>query len=412
METTTRLRVVFLDIFTNGGGIPVVAGRLIYGMCSRASDVEVTLIVPFSNTLALLQIERPARLRLIELPVDERIRYISRFRPLLKAFLWGKLCFYGIRLGFALRKHNIDVIVFNLPKSGVVAWLSSIICRARLLFYCHGVQFIDDMGMIYRFLLSRSYQVVAVSTGTKQQLVRIGINEERIEVIYNSTDTSFKFIDREEARMALGLEQKALIIGYVGNIIQRKGLDILVKAFAELIPAPNNETVLLAIVGADTREQDGAFIESVRLEINKNELNELVIFLGYRPDVARLMRAFDIFVVPSRMESFGVAIIEAMAAGIPVIASRTGSIPEVIENNRNGLLFEALDHRELADKIRILLSDKDLVDSIVMAALRDVRTNFSMEEQTNHFYRWLARKFMSLGTPSNRTSPSGSLLKK
>ena len=401
IEKGCRLRIAFMDIFTNGGGIPVVAGRLIRGLCSQVSDVDVSLVFPFLDTLALLQINRPAKLHLIEMPMDDRIRYLSRSSLPQRLLLWGKLVFYGIKLGFALKKEHIDLIVFNLPKSGIVAWLSALICRARLLFYCHGVQFIDDIGLVYRFLLHRSYQVVAVSSGTKRQLTSIGIDGNKIEVIYNSIDITDQFMERVEARNILGLDQKALIIGCVGNIIRRKGIDILVKAFAELKKALNEGHHVLAIVGADTREQDGAFFNYVRSLIDENGLNEHVVFLGYRNDAAKLMRAFDLFVMPSRMESFGVAIIEAMAAGVPVIASRAGSIPEVIIDRKSGLLFESLNYRDLTEKIMSLLRDKDLRDSIVEAAISEVKARFTLENQIGCFRSLLTRRFLSRHTSVN-----------
>jgi glycosyltransferase involved in cell wall biosynthesis len=120
------------------------------------------------------------------------------------------------------------------------------------------------------------------------------------------------------------------------------------------------------------------------------KLNSHVSFLGYRSDASQLIYDFDIFVHPSRWEGFGLVFLEAMAAGVPIIATRTSAIPEIVEDGETGLLVPVDDEDALSDALSLLLADPPLRKQMGMAGRRRLDEHFSVQkmvERTAQIYQ-------------------------
>jgi len=149
---------------------------------------------------------------------------------------------------------------------------------------------------------------------------------------------------REEVRQELGLEPNARIVLTVGQLSPVKGHDLLVP----VISAVARDSPQLSFLWAG----DGPAREDLEAIVRRHDVAGRVVFLGNRTDVPRLLRGADLFVLPSRYESFGLAVLEAMAYGLPVVTSDGGSLPELVVHEEHGILFESGNGGDLEAKVR------------------------------------------------------------
>ena len=149
--------------------------------------------------------------------------------------------------------------------------------------------------------------------------------------------------DRPAVRAALGIAPDAPVIGTVGRLAEVKQQGVLIRAFARIIPA--FPTARLVLVG------DGPLRAELEGLARSLGLGGAVLFAGYQPNPERYLAAMDVFVLPSRAEAMPLVIPEAWAAGRPVVASRVGGIPELIEDGKTGLLVEPGDVDGLAARL-------------------------------------------------------------
>ena len=153
--------------------------------------------------------------------------------------------------------------------------------------------------------------------------------------LYNAVDLSRYEAERETRRDELGVSSSRPIVGFVGQIVPRKGVTTLITAMADVVAQLPD--ALLVIVGSAPPDETEYEAECRRLTTALG-LDKHVRFVGYRRDVPAFMRTFDVFALPTRSEPFGKVVIEAMAAGCPVVASRVGGIPEIVTDDDLGTL--------------------------------------------------------------------------
>ena len=191
---------------------------------------------------------------------------------------------------------------------------------------------------------------------------------EKIVTIHNGLDVDNpKFLPQEEAREFLGLKNH-IIIGAIANLYKNKGLGYLIHAAAKI----NNPELKFVIIG------DGPEREDLEQLIKETHLENSVFLLGYVDDAYKYMKAFDIFVLPSVKEGQPWTILEAMAAGVPIVATNIAGIPEMLENEKSGLLVEPADPDVLAGAIEQMLIHTSLARECAQNALATVRNKFSL----------------------------------
>lgn len=169
----------------------------------------------------------------------------------------------------------------------------------------------------------------------------------------------------------LGVCSSEALIGTVGRLTPVKGQVHLLKAMRLLLD--QGRKVKLVLVG------DGPLRHQLEEMVRKLEMLENVAFLGQRDDTYELMQAMDVFVLPSLSEGIPLVVLEAMVAGVPVLASRVGGIPEVIKDGATGMLVEAGNEVELANRCGMLLDRVDTAAQIAKSARERVEANFSAE---------------------------------
>jgi len=241
---------------------------------------------------------------------------------------------------------------------------------------------------IDRITLRFFHALVAVSDSVKKDMINRGLNSAKIRTIANGVDVNDPAFSTPSIyiRKKIGLSPDETVIGNIARLSKEKAHIDLLKAFSHI--SHQNPNLRLVIVG-DGPEQSNILRCAVDFEIN-----DRLLMLGHRADARQLYAGFDIFVLSSRIEGMPMVLLEAMAAGVPVIAPKVGGIPAVISHEENGLLFESGDINGLTKQINKLIRHSSLRQSIVERARETVDRQFSSTHMTREYeklYRQVIR---------------------
>ena len=208
--------------------------------------------------------------------------------------------------------------------------------------------------------------------GTVEQNLRLA--PKKLVTIHNGIAFD-RFIQTTPfSRANLGLHDQGPVIGTVCRLEEPvKGVSLLIEAVAQLAAQRPALNVQLLVVG------EGPAGAALRAQAERLHLGDRVVFAGLRRDVERLLPLMDVFVLPSQYEGFGIALIEAMAAGLPVIGTDVGGVPEIITHQQTGLLVPPGDAQALATAIERFLLDGALAQAMAKAGQRDVCSRFSLD---------------------------------
>jgi glycosyltransferase involved in cell wall biosynthesis len=245
----------------------------------------------------------------------------------------------------------------------------------------HGASFQGGRSSVYEWLQKRSYRsfdaVIAVSQALRAQLVEEKLAPpDRVRLIANACCCWGEALPRREARSLLGLPPEAFVIGWAARMIPVKGGDVFLAALARL----GVSSAHAALIG------DGPSRAALELQARSLPMRDRVHFLGGRDHAGRLLSAFDLFVSSSRSEGMPIAIFEAVAAGVPIVASRVGGIPEML-GDREALLVPPEDPVALAAAIES--AQKSYPDSRARAAraAEGVRERYAAEPWLDEYER-------------------------
>ncbi len=217
-------------------------------------------------------------------------------------------------------------------------------------------------------------RVIAISEFVKAQLLKGGLAEDKIVVRYLGVDTE-RFVPDPSARalwareFSVGADE--LILSTVSYLRLFKNPHVLVETCKEL--ADRKVPARLFVAG------DGEILPSLRDLSKQLGVEDRIHWLGNVPDPKSLLQASDIFVLASVGEAFGLVLAEAMACGVPIVGSRSGSLPEVVAEGLTGLLATPLDPRAFADQLETLARNPELRKRMAVAAVERVRDNFTVE---------------------------------
>lgn len=294
------------------------------------------------------------------------------------------------RIVSLIRRERIRLVYCNnmmvKPIGGLAAQLAGVPCvlhvrnlhehPGNVLLYCQGVARLP----VVRTVISNSH---ASAMPYKAAVPH------KVHVVHNGIDLDEYGRDVETGlfRAAFGFGYDEIIVGFTGNLIPRKGLQTLLRAAARVLSERANVTFVIAgrvPIGGTTDYQ--ARLEALAAELG---ILERVRFVGFLGDVRHAVRDFDVLVLPSLQEPFGRSIIEAMALGTPVVASRVGGIPEIISDGVDGLLVPAGDTEALATAIGRLIDDALLRDRLSRAAASKVINEFDVTVLTRQIERLL-----------------------
>jgi glycosyltransferase involved in cell wall biosynthesis len=297
------------------------------------------------------------------------------------------------KLKSLIREGKYDLVHTHNPKDGVMgraaAWKSGV---PAVIHTCNGFYFSHRSSRLKRWLVleaerfaaSRCHLVIFVNSddlmlAATKRIVGPG----KAKLIHNGVDLE-RFKPGEDSRLAseLGIPGDATVLGYIGEIRRERNLDVLVRAAASILEA--HPQIYLVMVGDSSMEPDEpARLESLALE---QGLGGRLIFTGYRFDPERFYRLFEVYILPSTREGFGVTLIEAMATGTPVVACRVRGPQEIVEDGRDGILVEDRDPEGLAGAISFYLEAPDAVRNYTGRARKKVEREFDHALMRSRIY--------------------------
>jgi glycosyltransferase involved in cell wall biosynthesis len=266
-----------------------------------------------------------------------------------------------------IRRYKPHIVHTHTSKAGALGRLAAWLARVPAIIHKpHGHVFYGHFGpQVSRFfllverLLSRitDHVVALTPMEARDHLTLKVLTADKISIIHsgvklNRYHTTAK--KRQQKKKELGISPDSLVVGYVGWLIPIKGITHLVNAMAEVVQ--RHPSSLLVLVGKGDEKGE----EEVKLckQVENLGIVDNVRFLGWRPDVNEIIGCFDIFALPSLNEGMGRVLVEAMSAGLPIVASRVGGIPDLVKHGENGLLVPPANPGALERAISDLLGDK------------------------------------------------------
>ncbi len=216
-------------------------------------------------------------------------------------------------------------------------------------------------------------RVIAISDGIRDVLLDEGVPPQRLRCVRSALDAGpwLEPVDRAAFLREFGLDDTALVVGVVAQLIRRKGHRHLFDALKILRPAHPRLHVLLF--------GQGPLRAELEARAARGGLAEIVRFVGFRDDLSRWMGGLDVLAHPADREGLGIALLQAQAAGVPVVATRAGGMPEAVQDGVTGLLVAPGDARALADALHRLLDDPALRARMGAAARSRVLERFSVD---------------------------------
>jgi glycosyltransferase involved in cell wall biosynthesis len=294
------------------------------------------------------------------------------------------------KLAGTLKDNHVDILHCHAHKPTVYGAMAAAIARTPAV--CAHVHGLGRTRGLRRKLMNYFVHkgvdlLLPVAEGVRQDVIRSnwGLDPAKVVVLENSIDYA-KFVDvtttKAQARTSLGVEQGAFVFGAVGRLAPTKGLGYLLEALASVrrsVPRAR-----LVLVGKGPAEVE------LRETAARLGLAEAVDFAGYRTNIEQVMRGFDVFVMSSVAEGMPRVILEAMAAGLPCIATDVGGIPEIMNSPDIGLLVPAANAEALAAammEMAAMAADKrELLTARARQRVRDVYSHAIVREKLRSLY--------------------------
>jgi glycosyltransferase involved in cell wall biosynthesis len=384
-----RIKIIRVIARLNMGGPALHVAYLTAGL--RERGYETTLVAGSlargEDSMAFVAEGRDVEI----VRIDELGREISPLRDLAAT----------LRLARLIRRERPDILHTHTAKAGTVGRVAALLAGRRrppiVVHTFHGHVLRGYFGplrslvfrLLERWLAAHTTALIAVSPQVRDDLVdlhvaaperfvviRLGIElDERVHGAQNG---------RLESRRYLGIPPDRFAVGWIGRMTAVKRTDDVLLAFKRL--RDEGVDAVLCLVG------DGP--DRVQLERRAHELGVMrdTLFLGYQEDVAQFYAAFDALVLPSSNEGTPVSAIEALAAGRPVVATRVGGVPDVVEEGKDGFLVEPGATDELADRLGQLARDPELRERMGRAGRERVLPRYAVDrlvDDVDRLYRSL-----------------------
>lgn len=282
-----------------------------------------------------------------------------------------------------LFKDKINILHSHGYKADIYNYLATINTNVKKVATCHN--WLGDSykmsfySLIDRFALKKFDYVVAVSAQIREILINSKIPKEKISIISNGIDINeFKNISAS-IRSDLGIKDNEVVIGTIGRLSEEKGHKHLLNISRSIFK--EHPFVIFLIIG------DG----NLKNYYEKKYSEQFIIFTGFRTDIAALLRSMDIFVLPSLTEGLPIALLEAMAAKLPIVASDVGAIPMVVKNNESGYLVPPGNEKVLKRSILSLVKNKEKREKFGGIGYSIVENEFSEDKTVNSYLNLYSR---------------------
>lgn len=347
-----RIKVLHVETGMNLYGGALQVHYLLRGLSDR-EDIECALVCPKGSAVAEASAEFVKGLYTVPMKGDLDIIFIPRF----------------IRI---IKEENPDIIHLHSRRGADV--LGGIAARLKGI-RCIHTRRVDNPE--YRLWAKTKYRlynrVITISQGIREILVKEGVPQGKIVCVPSAVDTAAYNTpcDRLSFLNEFDLEEKTLACGVVAQFIQRKGHKYLLEAIPEILSI--HPTVRFLFFGKGPLEGE------LRTMSKDLGIADSVIFAGFRDDLDRYMGCFDLLIHPALMEGLGVSLLQAAAAGIPIVATWVGGIPEIVADGVNGYLVPKGDSKSLSGAVIKILSDNDLAARLGNKGRKIAQLRFSID---------------------------------
>ena len=231
-----------------------------------------------------------------------------------------------------------------------------------------------------RYELDHADLVLPVSRQIQRSLEAGGVRPERLRTLYSGLDMARVKDDEDglNARRRFGIPAAAWVLGTVANLFVRKGYEVMLCALPRIVQAYPQAHYLIVGTG------DADYEARLKVMVKESGLEHRVHFAGFQESVDPCLAAMDLYVHPALMEGFGIAVLEAMAMGKPVVTTTTGGLPEVVQEGETGLLVPPGDADALAKAVIALAQDPARCRQLGEAGRARVATQFTVEAMMNN----------------------------
>ena len=371
------MRIVYTVLNGHLAGGQVICGKIM--LAARDAGHEVCLVSPSRGEF--IEMMETKSVPIVLMPM-ERTFHLHR--------AWQFARF--------LKTWRADMVHSHAAVTGaILARLGAKLAGVLLISHVHSENNFSDVPWIRKIQVwldnltaCLAAELVAVSEHTRRSLIDQGISSQDIRVIRNgvSVDEYVNGQSVELARASLGIESRGPLVGTVARLCPGKGQREFILAASQV---HNHFLNAKFVIVGDDIEFNGEYRFDLEKLAGQLGAADFVDFTGYKPDAAMLMYAFDLFVLPSWIEGLPVTIMEAMAAGKPVIATPVGGVPELVLDGETGLLVPPRDPNRLAKAITNLLQHPEEAKRMGNRGRERVRTGFSQEkmlDETMALYRY------------------------
>jgi glycosyltransferase involved in cell wall biosynthesis len=366
---------VLMVVESSSGGTGRHVLDLSEGLTQRGCDVHVLYSTGRADRFFLDRTKSLRGVRCVPLPMRTSIhpgdfaavlaarRYVKEFGP-------------------------FDAIHGHSSKGGAVARLAALGTSSAAFYTLHGFIIMDPLLALWKraFYLGvelvlglRTSRIIAVAPEERREAVRLGLGRERVVLVPNGVGPA-DLTPRSEARRAIGMvDDEAPVIGFVGRLVTQKAPELLVSAMAHV--TAKCPAARLALVGTGPLELE------LRELVRDLGLDDRVLWLGERP-ASSVLAAFDVFAMSSRKEGLPYVVLEAMAAGLPVVAADSSGVDSLVATGVNGIVVPRGDAAAFGDALAALVADPALRARYGSVSLERIRhfTIDSMVEKTLALY--------------------------
>ena len=304
--------------------------------------------------------------------IDRFKPYVEQiyFVPMVREITIKKDISAILKVGKILKKIKPDIVYLHSSKAGAIGRIAlAFNFKTKIIYNAHGWYFNAEISnkkkrffaFIEKFLALKTNKIINISQNEYESALKYKIaSPKKMCVIENGIDfekfkNSGKY--RDSTRNKYNISNNDIVIGVVGRLSEQKDPINMIKAF-NLINKENNNTKLM-YVGS------GELEEKVLDYAKENNIIDNVIITGWVSNVEQFIPAFDIAVLPSKWEGFGLVLIEYMACDKPIVASNIGGISNIIKDGINGFLIKSGDYKELNEKIQNLINNKSIYKKII-----------------------------------------------
>lgn len=254
----------------------------------------------------------------------------------------------------------------------------------------------NKKDLYHKWIYKNLDHVVSMTESMKQNhITHTQVRESQISVIYSGIDlerfASHKSVDKKSFLLKNNIPQDKIIIGTVGRLDKLKNQELLIDAAAKLL-SEKKTNIHFIIIGDETDSITGkGYKQKLVDKIRYLGIENFVSFFGFTNNIENYFDVMDIFVLPTDKESFGYVLIEAMAKGIPVLATNQGGPKEIIIDNKNGYLFEPKNESDLANKLLLLINDSTLRRNMGEASKKIAKSKFDVNVTIDKYIKLFER---------------------